>query len=93
MLSTTLITIIVILQCVSIAISIYSALRNDYNPYYLLIETGLDSAIAGLMFVQVLIQPEIIPVLIFCIWGIVVAFDFVKADRYRWKGDDGNYAI
>ena len=93
MLSAVIFATVIILQLTSLIIAIYGTFSKDNNPYHLLIEIGIDFGVAGLMFVQVLLQNSLLAFISLLIWGTIIVLDFMKARDYKWKDDGGNYAI
>lgn len=93
MLSITIAIIVMIMQFLSLGISIYSISQKEYSPYLILTEVGFDFAIVGLLFAQLLIQPTLLRVINLCLWTVIIVLDFIKARDYKWDEGGDKYAF
>lgn len=93
MLSITIAIIVMIMQFLSLGISIYSISQKEYSPYLILTEVGFDFAIVGLLFAQLLIQPTLLRVINLCLWTVIIVLDFIKARNYKWDEGGDKYAF
>ena len=93
MLSVIIAMIVMIMQFLSLGISIYSISQKEYSPYLILAEVGFDFAIVGLLFAQLLIQPTLLRVINLCLWIVIIVLDFIKARNYKWDEGGDKYAF